>query len=103
MGMALSLNVPQTLGMSAGVDFYLSDTTYSSYAAVKGGFLSQVITGNPNVKGLALSSACRFAALPHSVMIPSIKPPLDAKRYYQEAVGIMLAGKSGQMFANLKQ
>merc|ERR1711972_1141297 len=97
-----SLNVPQTLGMPGGVDFYLADSTYSSYACVKAGYLVQVIPGNPNLKNLAFMTSRRFAQSPNQTIVPLIKPPLDQARFTQEAVAINQAGKSGEMFANLK-
>merc|ERR1712039_928999 len=80
----------------------LSDSTFSSYACVKAGFLVQVIPGNPNLKNLAFMTSRRFASSPHTTIVPLIKPPLDQARFTMEAVGINLAGKSGEMFANLK-
>jgi len=100
--MHLSLNVPQTMGLPGGVDFYLADSTFSAFACVKAGYLVECIGGNPNLKNLALMSARRLASTPLTTVVPLIKPPLDQHRFSWEAVAINLAGKSGEMFANLK-
>merc|ERR1719277_2226532 len=67
-GMALSLNVPQTLGLAEGIGLYLSDATFSSYKLVQAGFLKHVCAGGPpNIKSKGYSLAKKFASSPHSV------------------------------------
>jgi enoyl-CoA hydratase/carnithine racemase len=102
-GMQLSRNVPDTLGFVGGLSLYLTDSTLSSYACVKAGFLGHVCGGIPQTKTKGYQFAKRFAATPTSYKVPQLRPPVDMHRFAAEAVGINLSAKSGVMFASLKQ
>jgi len=101
-GMMLSKNVVQTLGLAGAVDLYLTDGTLSSYAAVKGRFLTKLLPGNQSVKAEGVTIARRMAASVHGRHVPNLRPMLDTQRYAREIIGINLAGKSGVLFANVK-
>mmetsp|Transcript_5680 Transcript_5680/g.16064 ORF Transcript_5680/g.16064 Transcript_5680/m.16064 type:complete len:390 (+) Transcript_5680:26-1195(+) len=102
-GMMLSRNVVETLGLAGAVDLYLTDGTLSSYAAMKGRYLTKLMSGNQSIKMEAVAIARRMAANPEAHRIPLLKPVLDTQRFAREIIGINLSAKSGVLFSNVKK
>lgn len=100
-GMALSQNVPECLGLAGAMDLYLTDSSMSSYAALKGRYLVSMQVGNQGAKQEAIMMARRLAASPLSQRLVAIKPALDMHRYATEGHAINLSAKSGVLFSNV--
>lgn len=101
-GMLLSTNVCELLGMSAAMELYLMDATFSSYACVKAKYITKILPGPAGVKSEGVLTARRMAADPRSWRVPHVKPIAEVQRFATEIIGIALSGKSGALFANLK-
>eukprot|EP00434_Breviolum_minutum_P019871 symbB.v1.2.017533.t1/scaffold1371.1/size209032/5 len=68
-GMVLSSNIPQALGLQGALDIYLTDSTYSTYACVKAGYLHGVQASIGAVKQEALKQARRLGQSPLGMRI----------------------------------
>lgn len=104
-GMLLSKNIPNIVGMSAAVDIYLTDNTYSAYANIKAGFLYGCAANPSLTKMRGAMLARQMAATPCARLTTNmhVGDKFDMWRFGDEGVGIVLAGKSGQMFASLNK
>ncbi|CAK8998477.1 unnamed protein product [Durusdinium trenchii] len=100
-GMVLSSNIPQALGLQGALDIYLTDSTYSTYACVKAGYLHGVQSSISGVKQEALKQARRLGQSPLGMRIVGIKPELDVERFGLEAWAIDLGARTEGVFRNV--
>lgn len=100
-GMVLSSNIPQALGLHGALDIYLTDSTYSTSACVKAGYLHGVQASIAAVKQEALKQARRLGQSPLGMRIVGIKPELDVERFGLEAWCIELGARTEGVFRNV--
>mmetsp|Transcript_132641 Transcript_132641/g.330838 ORF Transcript_132641/g.330838 Transcript_132641/m.330838 type:complete len:657 (-) Transcript_132641:107-2077(-) len=101
-GMELSSNVVETLGLAGAVELYLSDSTLSSYALVKAGYLTAIATGNAQVKSEGIVIGKSIATNNFGWKAPLSKHDLDVNRFATEILGINLSGRTGVLFASVR-
>merc|ERR1712060_723962 len=100
--MCLSANLLDILGLPAEMNLYLSDATLSSYACLKSGMVTQIEPTFATVKMRALRQVKKAAQNPLTRMVGMVKPVLDLFRLERESAGMKLNGRSGSLFAALK-
>mmetsp|Transcript_3682 Transcript_3682/g.6591 ORF Transcript_3682/g.6591 Transcript_3682/m.6591 type:complete len:370 (-) Transcript_3682:92-1201(-) len=100
-GMVLSRNIPEALGLHGALDIYLTDSTYSTAACVKAGYLHGVQASIAGVKQEALKQARRLGQSPFGMRIVGIKPQLDVERFGVEGWAIDLGARIEGVFRNV--
>mmetsp|Transcript_19603 Transcript_19603/g.45588 ORF Transcript_19603/g.45588 Transcript_19603/m.45588 type:complete len:357 (+) Transcript_19603:65-1135(+) len=95
--MFLSKHLPQHVGLTAAIDIYLTDSTVSAAFSTKAGVTSRIAGDNKSTKATALALARKFASFPPARLAVTVQPALAMERYDDEAYGIMMCGRLGQM------
>eukprot|EP00913_Durusdinium_trenchii_P031387 g29387.t1 len=114
--MMLSKHLPQHVGLTAAIDIYLTDSTFSANAVQKAGMVSRIASDirqgswqasqetkqdlnmlNRTTKATALAMARKLASFPGARLAVMVQPPLSAERYEDEAYGIYTCSRLGQM------
>lgn len=95
--MMLSKHLPQHVGLTAAIDIYLTDSTFSANAVQKAGMVSRISADIRSTKATALAMARKMASLPGARLAVMVQPPLSVERYEDEAYGIYTCGRTGQM------
>jgi len=95
--MMLSKHLPQHVGLTAAIDIYLTDATFSANAVQKAGVVSRISADIRSTKATALAMARKMASFPGARLAVMVQPPLSVERYEDEAYGIYTCGRMGQM------
>ncbi|CAK9050683.1 unnamed protein product [Durusdinium trenchii] len=95
--MMLSKHLPQHVGLTAAIDIYLTDSTFSANAVQKAGMVSRIASDIRTTKATALAMARKLASFPGARLAVMVQPPLSAERYEDEAYGIYTCSRLGQM------
>jgi hypothetical protein len=101
--MMLSATLPSTIGKSQALSLYLLDLTFSAYGACKGDFMTRIFNGPKDAKAGASAIARSLAANPYGRHASLMIFPFQSTRFAEESFGIDFAGRTGQMFSNVKQ
>lgn len=102
-GMFLSQTITSKLGLSAAMTSYLTDSTWSAYAALENSFFDRVYPSREVARSSSFLMAKQLAASSASAAFGKISPSLDMGRFAAETVGITLGAKTGEMFSKFKQ
>eukprot|EP00403_Amphidinium_massartii_P034003 CAMPEP_0178449898 /NCGR_PEP_ID=MMETSP0689_2-20121128/42818_1 /TAXON_ID=160604 /ORGANISM="Amphidinium massartii, Strain CS-259" /LENGTH=979 /DNA_ID=CAMNT_0020075291 /DNA_START=1 /DNA_END=2937 /DNA_ORIENTATION=+ len=102
-GMHLSRTLPMTVGLSQAFSIYLTDSTISASAALKAQFAMFIARDPPQVKKEAAQLGLSIAKSPFLRKLPAIRDALPQTRFTEEATGINLGAKTGELFAAVKK
>ncbi|CAJ1350670.1 unnamed protein product, partial [Effrenium voratum] len=75
--MMLSKHLPQHVGLTAAIDIYLTDATFSANAVLKAGMVSRISADIRSTKATALAMARRWAAFPGARLAVMVQPTLS--------------------------
>jgi len=95
--MMLSKHLPQHVGLTAALDIYLTDATFSACAVQKAGLVKELAPDIRSTKAYALALAKKMASFPGARLAVMVQPTLTVERYEDEAYGIYTCGRTGQM------
>merc|ERR550525_2166129 len=90
------------MGFKNALELYMGDFTFSSYACLQAGAVCAIAPTFVAIKSKALAMSKAMGAHPFTRKAGAIKPPVDFHRWERESAGMSLCGKSGSLFANVK-